>query len=68
MHIFRSGFVDLDSTHSYLEHKEKYVKKGRGKKFQSAVQQCDSFIADPTVTQISVFIYLQTTKCQFSFI
>lgn len=48
--IFRfSGFVDLEFTHSYLEHKDKYIKKGRGKQFKLAVEQCEDFVRDPSV-------------------
>lgn len=45
-----SGFVDLKNAHSYLDCKEKYMKKGRGQtNFSDAVKQCDDFINDPYV-------------------
>lgn len=51
-----SGFVDVKNTHSYLDHKQKYIKKGHGRKnFIEAVKQCEDFINNPSVRDISKF-------------
>lgn len=42
--LYFSGFVEMDKTVSYLEHKSKYAKKWRGQKFKEAVALCDEFI------------------------
>lgn len=47
--VYLSGFVEIGNTRSYMEHKEKYIKKGRGKKFLQAVSECEHHIKDPTV-------------------
>lgn len=44
-----SGFIDADKMESYLKYREKFVKKGKGKNFQDAVQKCDQFLENPSV-------------------
>lgn len=53
-----SGFVEIGSTLSYVEHREKYVKKGRGKQFVQAVSECDQHIKDPKVYSFDLFVFV----------
>lgn len=54
--VMYSGFVDVKNAHSYLDHKQKYIKKGHGRKnFIEAVEQCEDFINDPNVRKILKF-------------
>lgn len=47
--IFLSGFVNADLVVNYHEFREKYSKK-KTRGLQSAVQKCDEFLSDPTVS------------------
>lgn len=44
-----SGFVDADKDVSYSENRNKFVSKGKGKDFKSAVMQMDEYISNPEV-------------------
>lgn len=44
-----SGFVDCDKIEDYLSNRAKFVTKGKGRDFQSAAQQMDEYISNPTV-------------------
>lgn len=47
--LYNSGFVDVQMIASYLQSRDKYIKRGKGKKFEDAVQKCDQFMKDPIV-------------------
>lgn len=49
MYLLRSGFVQRDKVVSFIENRTKFVKKGKGTDFHTAVIQMDQFIADSVV-------------------
>lgn len=46
-----SGFVDIDKIENYSEHRGKFVLKGRGTAFKTAVKQMDDYISHPNLFQ-----------------
>lgn len=44
-----SGFIDEHYIVDYIENREKYIKKGRGRDFKDAVARMDEYIQDPLV-------------------
>lgn len=43
--------MDTDKIENYSEHREKFISKGRGTAFMTAVRHMDEYIAQPTVFQ-----------------
>lgn len=50
------GFVDVNKVENYLEHREKFIKKGRGAPFKDAVYQMDQFIENPNKFRSHAFV------------
>lgn len=48
LNIF-SAFISRDKIESYIENRERFMKKGKGKDFQTAVQHMDEYISDSVV-------------------
>lgn len=48
--FLNSGFVEIKNVISYVQHREKFASKGRGKFFAEAVMECDEFIRKPNVS------------------
>lgn len=44
-----SGIVKADNVQSYVQNREKFVKRGRGHNFEVAVQECDTLLAEGLV-------------------
>lgn len=44
-----SGFVDKDKIADYDSNRQKYISKGRGIGFQTAVKHMDEYKSDPLV-------------------
>lgn len=44
-----SGIIDEHYIVDYIENREKYIKKGRGRDFKDAVARMDEYIQDPLV-------------------
>lgn len=60
--MFYSGFVDVDKILDYREHREKFIKKGRGVTFRDAIVKMDQFIANPQVNKQKQNAYLSYIK------
>lgn len=50
-----SGFVQHDKIESYIENRERFIKKGKGVDFRTAVQHMDEYASDSVVCIILFF-------------
>lgn len=41
----------MENVMGYLEHKPKFMKKGRGADFEKALEECDNYINDNNVCE-----------------
>lgn len=49
--LITSGFASLENIMGYLEHKPKFVKKGRGVRFQKALEECENYMVCNNVSE-----------------
>lgn len=63
-----SGFVEIANIKSYLQHRAKYVDKGKSKgfRFKDAVQKADEFLMDPIVNMH--FSYFRIDIARFNLV
>lgn len=52
-----SGFVSTEHVTSYLQNRAKYIKRGRGKGFNEAVEECNDFLANGLVRILYIDFY-----------
>lgn len=50
------GYVDHDKVEAYVENRSKFMKKGKGVAFQTAMQHMDDFISDPVKFRSHVYV------------
>lgn len=58
-----SGFVEIVNIKSYQQYRSKFIEKGNGALFKTAVQRADDYLMDPIVI-ISFFIFLIFSYCE----
>lgn len=46
-----SGFVSHDKIESYIENRERFIKKGKGTDFRTAVQHMDEYVVNKVVSE-----------------